>query len=110
MKTLYVNLDINTVSDKIYTAVVEGSVTGECLDKHILTTPQGSVVVMVFEKHYWRAGNRLTLTATLDNTQGDKTRVRLVGSGGGESLFRFDWGASESFEEVVVCALQPYTL
>ena len=108
MTTFYVTLGINAAADEIYKAVVEGSVTGECLDRHTVAMPQGSVTVMVFEKHYYRAGNRLTLTAVLDNAQG-ATRVHLVSGGGGEGLFRFDWGASESFEEVVVSALRPYT-
>ena len=62
---------------------------------------------MVYEKHYWRAGNRLTLTVTIDNMSG-RTRVHTVGGGGGEGLFRFDWGASQSFEGVVQDALAPY--
>ena len=64
-------------------------------------------LVSVYEKHYWRAGNRLTLTVTVDNLQG-RTRVYLVSGGGGEGLFRFDWGASQSFESVVQDALAPY--
>ena len=58
----------------------------------------------IFEKHYWRAGNRLTLTVTVDNLQGH-TRVHLVSGGGGEGLFRFDWGASESFVSSAIDAL-----
>ena len=44
---------------------------------------------------------------TVDNLQG-RTRVHLVSGGGGEGLFRFDWGASQSFESVVQDALSPY--
>lgn len=63
----------------------------------------------IYEKHFWRAGNRLTLTATVDNLQG-RTRVHLVSGGGGEGLFRFDWGASESFESCAIDALAPFRL
>lgn len=48
-------------------------------------------MVAVYEKHYYRAGNRLTLTVVLDDFTG-RTRVHCISGGGGEGLFRFDWG------------------
>ena len=36
--------------------------------------------------------------------------ISLFGGGGGEGLFRFDWGAGESFEGVVQDALSSYML
>ena len=55
-------------------------------------------VVAVYEKHYYRAGNRLTLTVVLDDFTG-RTRVHCIGGGGGEGLFRFDWGARSPSRE-----------
>ena len=69
----------------------------------------GTCVVAVYEKHYYRAGNRLTLTVVLDDFTG-RTRVHCISGGGGEGLFRFDWGAAESFEGVVHDALSHYRL
>ena len=86
------------------------SVTVELLDSYEFLSPDRlNSMVMVYEKHYWRAGNRLTLTVTIDNMSG-RTRVHTVGGGGGEGLFRFDWGASQSFEGVVQDVLTPYML
>ena len=48
-------------------------------------------------------------TVTLDDFTG-RTRVHCASGGGGEGLFRFDWGAAESFEGVVHDALGPYRL
>ena len=94
----------------IYDAVVGGSFTGECIDRYQLTAPNGgSCIVVVYEKHYYRAGNRLTLTVTMDDFQG-YTRVHCVGGGGGEGLFRFDWGAADSFAQVVESALAPFLI
>ena len=68
-------------------------------------------MVLVYEKHYWRAGNRLTLTVVLDDFAGtDVTQVHCAGGGGGEGLFRFDWGAAGSFEDAVHRALEAYRL
>ena len=72
--------------------------------------PQGGTcVVAVYEKHYYRAGNRLTLTVILDDLTG-QTRVHCISGGGGEGLFRFDWGAADSFENVVHDALDAYRI
>ncbi len=106
--TCYVTCSIGQCAELIHSAIVDGSVTGELLDRYEVQSPDGlKCLVMVYEKHYWRAGNRLTLTVTIDNMSG-RTRVHTVGGGGGEGLFRFDWGASQSFEGVVQDALAPY--
>lgn len=105
--TFFVSLDMRSAIDAIDKAVVGGSITGERIDQYGQGAPGGGFVVLVYEKHYYRAGNRLTLTVTLDDFAG-KTRVHCVGGGGGEGLFRFDWGASKSFAGVVQQALAPW--
>lgn len=106
----FVALSVADAAKLVEDAVVRGSITGECIDSYPLKTPNGgSCTVLVFEKHYYRAGNRLTLTVVLDDfTQ--KTRVHCIGGGGGEGLFRFDWGASESFASVAFRALEQYRI
>jgi hypothetical protein len=108
MATFYVSLDPVSAGQVVQQAVIDGSITGELIDAHqIQFGSELCALVLVFEKHYYRAGNRLTLTVTLDNA-GGVTRVHTAAGGGGEGLFRFDWGASESFEDVVFEALQGY--
>lgn len=109
--TFTVSCALEECAERICRAVVDGSVTGECIDRYRAGGPDGrSCLVLVFEKHYYRAGNRLTLTALLDDLSG-VTRVHLVGGGGGgEGLFRFDWGAAEDFAAVAAEALRPYRL
>jgi len=48
----------------------------------------------------------LTLTVVIDDLTG-RTRVHSVSGGGGEGLFRFDWGASK-ISGVVAGALALY--
>ncbi len=108
--TMFVSLPGEQASQAAYDSVVRGSITGELIDHYTVTGPEGARCdVLVFEKHYSRAGNRLTLTVTVDNF-GQHTRVHGAGGGGGESLFRFDWGASDSFESVVYKALKSYEI
>lgn len=104
--TFRVSLDPESTARRIDDAVVRGSITGERIDSYRLAAPGGGTcLVLVYEKHYYRAGNRLTLTVVLDDF-GGATRVHCVGGGGGEGLLRFDWGAAESFADVVRNALR----
>ena len=96
--------------DLVDKEIVNGSITGEKVDEHVCTTENGREVrVVVYEKHYYRADNRLTLTLTVDNL-GGYTRVHAVGGGGGHGFLRFDWGASESFADSVERALYQYKI
>ena len=108
--TFTVSCALEECAERICRAVVDGSVTGECIDRYRAGGPDGrSCLALVFEKHYYRAGNRLTLTVIIDNLQGP-TRVHTISGGGGEGFFRFDWGASDSFENCAAEALAPYEI
>ncbi|HJC41644.1 MAG TPA: hypothetical protein H9701_08850 [Candidatus Intestinimonas pullistercoris] len=106
-QSYFVSLDLLACQDVIFQAVTD-SVTGTLIGTHTVASADGGTcTVDVYEKHYYRAGNRLTLTVILDDFTG-RTRVRCISGGGGEGLFRFDWGASESFEDVVHQALAEF--
>lgn len=103
-----VNIPPQNAAEIVCDYVIGGSITGELIDKYIPYDYNGaSCIVLVFEKHYWRAGNRLTLTVVIDNLNGF-TNVRSIGGGGGEGFLSFDWGASNSFSECAVKALKNY--
>lgn len=96
--------------DLIDKAVINGSITGQKIDEYVSDMGNGTkLTVSVYEKHYYRAGNRLTLTVVADNLRG-KTHIHVVSGGGGQGLFRFDWGASGSFEDVVTGTLYQYII
>ena len=91
-----VSLSPQQAADKIRAHILN-SISGECLDEVRRQVADKTLIAMVFEKFYYRAGNRLTLSVLIDDFSG-QTRVRSVGGGGGEGIFiRFDWGASASF-------------
>ena len=106
-ESYFVDMDLRACGQAVHDAVTD-SITGTLIDHYEVSHPAGGhCVVAVYEKHYYRAGNRLTLTVILDDFTG-RTRVHCMSGGGGEGLFRFDWGASERFEDVVHRALAPY--
>lgn len=103
--TFYVSTSVMETTDLLNNFLEENSLSGQLIDQYALHHKGNNhVEVLVFEKHYIRAGNRLTLTVVIDNFDGT-TRVHTIGGGGGEGLFRFDWGAEVSFEESVKEAL-----
>lgn len=109
--TFYVSLSMQDAAAAIDNEIIRGSVSGTLTDRFVVNHPDGKhCLLSVYEKHFVRAGNRLTLTVTLDNFFGYK-RVHTTGSGGGASgVIRFDWGAASSFNQSVVQALSPYMI
>ncbi len=107
---IQVNLSLEETSDLIYNEIVSGSITGDLINIHNIETNDGHTFeVAVYEKHYYRAGNRLTLTIVLDDMQ-DVTNVHIVAGGGGDGILNIDWGAADSFEDCIVNALSEYTI
>lgn len=110
MSDFYVSVTPVQADKIISDYIVGGSITGVLLDSYKMSSGAGEeIIVSVYEKHYYRAGNRLTLTVTIDNLSG-KTQVHTVGGGGGEGLFRWDWGASEAFQNSAYTALRNYII
>lgn len=108
--TINVSLSVEEARYTVHQAVVAGSFTGILIDEYeIRNSDDKKCIVLVFEKHYYRVGNRLTLTTVIDNFNG-VTRIHYVGGGGGRDLIRFDWGASKSFEDVMRFALENYEI
>lgn len=104
--TVFLSISLFDATQRIDDIIVRGSITGEQIDSYTVNARGiGQCIVLVYEKHYWRASNRLTLTVTLDDFEG-RTRMHYVGGGGGEGLFRFDWGAANSFESSLLDGLE----
>ena len=106
--TFYISLTPQQAIPMIDDFIQRGSITGELIDRFVADSPNGGhCVISIYEKHFWRAGNRLTLTVTIDDFYG-KTRVHTVGGGGGSVIINFDWVAAESFSNSVSEVLGPY--
>lgn len=63
------------------------------------------VFFMVAEKFYFRNSSRASLSICLIS-KGSYCDAYIVGSGGGQGLiFKFDWGAANSFEREIFAVL-----
>ena len=108
--TIRASIDIDKAANLIENGILHSSLTGEMIDYYEVSAQNDiKCIVMIFERHYLRAGNRLTLTVTLDNING-VTRIHYVGGGGGEGFFKFDWGAAESFGELIPKILDEFII
>lgn len=110
MVNLYVSISPKEAAKLINDTITNNSVTGELIDEYVNEISNDTnVIVQVYEKHYYRAGNRLTLTVVIDDVSG-KTHIHAISGGGGQGLFRFDGGSSESFEDCIYDAIYQYII
>ncbi len=108
MTQLWLNCTPEIASHDVYDAVVNGSISGECIEQYNLGSGEHRCIVMVFEKYFWRNSSRASLTVTFDTLSG-RTRMTAVGSGGGNgTFFSFDWGSSSSLENTAFRAVEKY--
>ena len=64
------------------------------------------VELLIFEKHYYRAGNALSLTVMVTSSDG-LVIVDAIGAGAKSGLLDFTWGAEEDFAFEVNKVLAP---
>ena len=91
--------------------VASSGISAELIDRYTSVSPDGrQIAVLVFEKYFMRNSSRASLTVTFEDLRGECS-VHAVGSGGGQgTLFKFDWGAGDSFENDVEDALEKYII
>ena len=105
-----VSISLSEAEERIYNAVVNSSLSGELIDRYVINKSKNSLcIINVFEKHYFRTGNQLTLTVIYDNTSGF-TRVHAISGGGRRGLFNLDLGASNNFTSSVYSELEGYKI
>lgn len=110
MTDLYLTVSQQEAVRLLTEEIVNGSITGELIDEYSYSLEgDKAITVLIFQKHFFRAENRLTLTVVIDNVNG-KTRLHGVGGGGGKGIFKFDCGAADKFEESIYDAFYKYIM
>ncbi|WP_312470398.1 DUF6054 family protein [Neobacillus sp.] len=105
---IVVSLTPKEASEKIEDAIVSGSISGTLIDRYLRSVGENQIIVLVLEKFYFRSNNRGSMTVTIDNFEG-ATKVHSAASGTGQgAIFRFDWGAGDSFINSVMNTLEMY--
>lgn len=85
------------------------SIGTELIHEEMYDLGDGKTIgTLVFQKYYFRAGNKAALVVISDNFKGF-TEVRSVATGSSQSvLFNFDWGASDDFADSTRQVLKDY--
>ncbi len=88
---------IDAVAHMLADRMQQSAMSLQLIDQVSRNFDSARMTVMVFEKYFMRASNRASLTVVLSE-QGGTVSADLISSGGGQgALFRFSWGAEESF-------------
>ncbi len=58
-----------------------------------------NVILLSFEKYFMRNGSYASLTVLLTEN-GNVQTADIIGSGGGEGIFNFSWGANSDFADM----------
>lgn len=66
---------------------------------------------IVVEKFFLRNSSRASLSIVIAKDDFEEVVIEAVGSGGGNGwLFKFDWGAKESFEYAIIKILKEHSI
>ncbi len=100
--------DVSEISALLLQGIRDSGLSCEMIDSVRRTNGTAQVNVMVFEKYYWRASSRASLTVVICGENGQVT-VDAIGSGGGQGVvFKFSWGAEDDFVGTVGDILRQY--
>lgn len=66
-----------------------------------------TVLLLSFEKYYFRVGGYVSLTIMITE-EGSIQTADIVGSGGGEGISNISWGANASFTNMAIDMLEKY--
>ena len=69
---------------------------------------RSGVVLLIFEKYYFRNSSRASLTVLISGEDGRVTVDAVASGAGNGTLFNFDWGAAGNFEDAVRRTLAPH--
>ena len=111
MNAFYVNLPPSAAANMIHQYVSSNGASTTCVGSYNRMSPEGrETILLVFEKYFMRTSSRASLSVIIENLSGT-TAVYSIGSGGGTgALFSFDWGAGDSFANLVTEALRGYIM
>ncbi len=100
------NGDIIEIANHLANEIENSGLSCNLLSKISHSYSSCIICTMVFEKYFMRASNRVSLTVVLSGENG-KVYADIIGSGGGNGpIFKFSFGAEESFENDAVNILK----
>lgn len=88
---------------------LKGGIKAELVCESSRRVDYVNIYILSFEKFFFRNGSYASLSVVLTEN-GDEKTADIIGSGGGEGIFNFSWGANREFAEDAERILQGYGL
>lgn len=88
----------NSTSIVELSALLEKQIGADLITKTGRVAGELSVILMCFEKFYFRTGSYAGLTIMLSESPMEQI-ADVVGFGGGDGIFNISWGANRNFAE-----------
>lgn len=79
-------------------ALLKSSINAELISETCRTAGNAEIILLNFEKFYFRNGSYAGLTVMLTESEESQT-ADVTGFGGGEGLLNISWGANFEFAE-----------
>ncbi|QKE71293.1 hypothetical protein HPK19_00060 [Arthrobacter citreus] len=106
----YLEFTVNVKPDEAAKFILEDSdLTSNLIFQDRKVAGENEIVILVFEKFFFRNNSTATLTVTIDDFS-SVTYVKCISSGNGEGLFDFGWGAGKSFIRPIKEILEEHIL
>lgn len=87
--------------------ILKKEINAELVCESIKNVGGGKVLLLSFERYYFRNGSYAGLTVMVAEDDYGQT-ADIIGSGGGEGLFNVSWGANQSFADMASRILKGY--
>lgn len=98
--------DFDAIQNRLHQEIMGSAVSMNLVDESYVTMESTRVLTRVYDKYYFRANNRASLTVVVVS-DGYAVSVTAIGSGGGTGVFfKFDWGAENNFVQTVARVMQ----
>ena len=85
--------------------IIKNDINAELVSESLRTSDSMNVILLTFEKYYFRNGSYASLSVMLTESSDFQT-ADIIGSGGGEGLFNFSLGANSNFAEITANILE----
>lgn len=102
--------NFNEILQVIDDAVTGGSLSATLEESSKFSTAGGRCAVMVYERYSWSGGNRVSLSVTLFESEGN-IFVSAIASGGSQAMFfKINTFGEEAFLDTLISHLKNYEI
>ena len=101
-RTFTGNGDVKALAKTLVEDIQKAGISNELVASATRQAGNSTIILLVFERYYYRSQNRASLTVMLVGDENGTITVDAVGAGGSQGVFlNFSWGAEEDFLNIL---------